>query len=334
MTKIYSMLNDFAFQWIFGREGNEKLTISLLNAILRFEDDRRIEELQYLNPFNMRRFRRDKLTVVDVKARDCSGRWYNIEAQAYEHEAYIARTAYYVAKLYSSQIFAGENYTSLNSATSISILNFNLFENSDQVHEIFELRNRSGRLVLDNSMSLHYIDLTRYNKEKPRSMRTPFEKWLNVMKFSHIYGNIGEEIPPDLDEEVYAMAIAQHRELNASEKMRRRMEERCELDVALIRGAAYDKGVVRGHSLGKTEGLAEGLAKGKAEGKVEGRTEGEGIGIANSIKTFLAGRFGTVSDELLARIDAVSDLEKLQQLLAVTATATSLADFATHLPSV
>jgi hypothetical protein len=53
------------------------------------------------------------------------------------------------------------------------------------------------------------------------------------MKFSHIYGGIEEKIPPDLDEEVYAMAIAQHRELNASEKMRRRMEERerCELYV-------------------------------------------------------------------------------------------------------
>ncbi|PKL45885.1 MAG: hypothetical protein CVV41_02455 [Candidatus Riflebacteria bacterium HGW-Riflebacteria-1] len=92
---------------------------------------------------------------------------------------------------------------------------------------------------------------------------------------------------------------------------------------ALIRGAAYDKGVVRGHSLGKTEGLAK--------GKAEGRAEGEGMGIANSIKTFLAVRFGTVPDELLVRIDAVSDLETLQQLLAVTATATSLADFAAHL---
>jgi len=336
--KIYSILNDFAFQWIFGREGNEKLTISLLNAILRFEDDRRIEELQYLNPFNMRRFRRDKLTVVDVKARDCRGRWYNIEAQACEHEAYIARTAYYVAKLYSSQIFAGDNYTALNSATSISIMNFDLFENSDQVHEIFELRNRNGQLVLDNSMSLHYIDLTKFNRDKPRSLRTPFEKWLDLMKFSHIYGKMGVEIPPYLDEEVYAMAIAQHRQLNANEKMRRRMEERerCELDIALIRGAAYDKGVARGHSLGKTEGLIEGLAKGKiegkAEGKAEGKIEGRGEGAAGVIKTVLVARFGEVPAELLARIDAVSALATLQQLAAAAATATSIEDFAAHLP--
>jgi len=46
------------------------------------------------------------------------------------------------------------------------------------------------------------------------------------------------------------MTIARHRQLNANEKMRCRIEERerCELDIALIRGAAYDKGVARGHS--------------------------------------------------------------------------------------
>jgi len=205
-------------------------------------------------------------------------------------------------------------------------MNFDLFENSDQVHEIFELRNRNGQLVLDNSMSLHYIDLTKFNRDKPRSLRTPFEKWLDLMKFSHIYGKMGVEIPPYLDEEVYAMAIAQHRQLNANEKMRRRMEERerCELDIALIRGAAYDKGVARGHSLGKTEGLVEGLAKGKAEGR--------GEGAAGVIKTVIVSRFGEVPAELLARIDKVRALATLQQLAAAAATAISLEDFAAHLP--
>jgi len=118
--------------------------------------------------------------------------------------------------------------------------------------------------------------------------------------------------------------------------MRRRMEERerCELDIALIRGAAYDKGVARGHSLGKTEGLVEGLAKGKIEGKAEGRAEGRGEGAAGVIKTVLVSRFGEVPAELLARIDAVGGLAALQQLAAAAATATSLEDFAAHLPQV
>ncbi|EKD84495.1 MAG: hypothetical protein ACD_39C00014G0002, partial [uncultured bacterium] len=71
--KIYSMLNDFAFQWLFNRPGQEKLTISLLNAILQLDSSRRIEELELLNPFHPRRFRDQKLTIVDVKARDKAG---------------------------------------------------------------------------------------------------------------------------------------------------------------------------------------------------------------------------------------------------------------------
>jgi len=47
--KIYSMLNDFAFQWIFGRKGHERITISLINAVLQLENERQIEALRYVS---------------------------------------------------------------------------------------------------------------------------------------------------------------------------------------------------------------------------------------------------------------------------------------------
>jgi predicted transposase/invertase (TIGR01784 family) len=297
--KIYSMLNDFAFQWIFGRKGNEKLTISLLNAILQLDGDRRIDTLELLNPFNMRQFRNDKLTVVDVKARDFRGQWYNIEAQVHEHEAYIARTVFYVAKLYSGQARAGEDYTQLCSATGISILGFNLFEGSTMVHEVFEFRNRAGGLILDDTMALHYIDLTKFDPDKPRSMRTPFEKWLHVMKLSHVYGIINSEIPKDISQdEVILMAIAQHQQLNASEKMRRRMEERelAAIDLAMIKGAVLEKGI--------TIGLARGKAEGKAEGKIEGKAE-------TAVKLQLLG----ASKEMIMQATGFSE-EDLQEILS------------------
>jgi len=59
------------------------------------------------------------------------------------------------------------------------------------------------------------------------------------------------------------MAIAQHQQLNASEKMRRRMEERelAAIDLAIIKGAVLEKGI------------SIGLARSKAEGKIEGKAE-------------------------------------------------------------
>jgi len=212
----------------------------------------------------LRQFRNDRLTVVDVKARDFRGRWYNIEAQVYEHEAYIARTVFYVAKLYSGQARAGDDYTQLSSATGISILGFNLFEGSTLVHEVFEFRNRDGGLILEDTMALHYIDLTKFDPEKPRSMRTPFEKWLHVPKLSQVYGIINTVVPEDISQdEVILMAITQHQQLNASEKMRRRMEERelAAVDLAIITGAVLEKGITIGHARGKAEGRAEGKAE-------------------------------------------------------------------------
>ena len=254
--KIYSMLNDFAFQWIFGRRGNEKLTISLLNAILHLEKDNRICVLEFLNPFNMRQFKDQKLTIVDVKAQDEKGRWYNIEAQVHEHDGFVFRTALYVALLYSRQALAGDDYTRLSPATGISILGFNLFRQSEKIQEFFEFRNRDGSISLPDTMALHYIDLTKFPRKRPDRLLTPFEKWLHVMKFSTVYGKIGTEIPELLaEEEAIVMAINQHQQLNASDKMRRRMEcrEKEAFDIAHIKGSAYDRG------------KAEGMAKGKAQ---------------------------------------------------------------------
>ena len=181
--KIYSMLNDFAFQWIFGRKGHERITISLINAVLQLENERQIEALRYLNPFNLRRFFDEKLTIVDVKARDKMGRWYNIEAQACQHSSYVPRTVLYVARLYADQAHAGDSYASLSSATSISIMNFDLFPESNRVHEVFEFCNHDSSIILKDTLALHYIDLTKFRETKPRKEMTRLEKWLHVMKF-------------------------------------------------------------------------------------------------------------------------------------------------------
>lgn len=57
-------------------------------------------------------------------------------------------------------------------------------------------------------MALHYIDLTKFNPDKPRKLRTSFEKWLHVMKLHEVYGIMGVKIPEPLaTEEKLLMAI-------------------------------------------------------------------------------------------------------------------------------
>ncbi len=49
--------------------------IALLNSILQPEIP--IEEIKLLNPFNEKEFEGDKLSVLDIKARDASGSWFS-----------------------------------------------------------------------------------------------------------------------------------------------------------------------------------------------------------------------------------------------------------------
>ena len=271
-SKIYSMLNDFAFQWIFGRKGHERITISLINAVLQLENERQIETLRYLNPFNLRRFFDEKLTIVDVKARDKMGRWFNIEAQACQHSSYVPRTVLYVARLYADQAHAGENYATLCSATSISIMNFDLFPESNKVHEVFEFCNSDICITLKDTLALHYIDLTKFRETKPRKEMTRLEKWLHVMKFSRDYVKMDVKIPEYLeDEENIVMAISELKRINANERMRVLMEAR-EKD-KFVYNLEMNTRLKEGIEIGKAEGMEIGKAEGKAEGKEESRFE-------------------------------------------------------------
>ncbi len=266
--KIYSILNDFAFQWIFNQPGREPILKSLLNAILHLQGADRIVEIQYLNPFNPARFEDRKKSIVDIKVKDELGRWYEVEAQVIRDPSFVERTAFYVATLYANQAKRGEDFSQLTSATGISILNFRLFPESQKVQEIFRFRNDDGNIILNDTMTLHYLDLTRFNRKRPEELRTPLEKWLQMMKFSRAYARMKvdlNEIFPE-DKEI-AMAITEHQKINADEEMRRRMEdrEREAFDMAVIKGAAFKQG--------KLEGKAEGKLEGKLEGKAEGKFE-------------------------------------------------------------
>ena len=88
------------------------------------------------------------------------------------------------------------------------------------------------------------------------------------MKFSETYGKLDSKIPGMLtEEEPINMAIKELQKINADEKMRRRMADREKeaLDLAIIKGAVYNRGKEDGKIEGRVEGLTEGQAKEKLE---------------------------------------------------------------------
>ncbi|WP_242507852.1 Rpn family recombination-promoting nuclease/putative transposase, partial [Rickettsiales endosymbiont of Peranema trichophorum] len=116
-------LIDVAFKKIFGVEANSDILISLLNSIVSEEDQ--ISEIEILNPYNERNFKKDKLSILDVKARNKhTGTYFLVEMQLADELDYHKRGLYGWARVYSNQIGARGRYRDLKRTIAIHILNF------------------------------------------------------------------------------------------------------------------------------------------------------------------------------------------------------------------
>ncbi len=292
--KTYSFLNDFVFKYAFGREKNERLLICLLNALLRFEGRDRIQELQILNPFNLKEFADSKLSIVDVKAVDGHRRRYNIEIQVNPQSSFVPRALYYLGKLFTEQICEGEPFSNLCKATSISILEFEIFPKNPHLQNIFRFANTRSHEELTDALEVHFLELPKFSKEKPRQLSSPFERWLHVLKFGDRYPH-DLRLPAELlKEDGIEMAIAELQKVNADREMRQliearekaRHDEATRFAEAELRGKVLGlaEGIEKGRKEGIEKGRAEGLEKGRAEGLEKGRAEGIEKGRAEGIE--------------------------------------------------
>src|SRR5436309_13823256 len=130
---------DYAFKHLFGREANRPILIDLVDSILHPAPGHHIRDLELLNPFNPKEALDDKLYILDIKARDQSGRQFNIEMQMLAFRYYEKRILYYASKLHQQQLHEGDDYLKLQPTISISFLDHVLFPNISDYHLCFRL---------------------------------------------------------------------------------------------------------------------------------------------------------------------------------------------------
>lgn len=245
----YSLRNDIIFKYVFGHEKNEKILRSLLNAILGLEGGEKIVSLSFMNPANLQEYLKDKFTTLDVKAKDSNGKRYNIEMQVRVNDLYIARAIYYHDKLFSGQLVETEPFEILKRTLSISILNSLLLVEENELHNVYRYANiKSGRELTDIK-ELHFIELPKFRKDKPRQLMTKFEKWLYVLKFGEYYADNPDGLPDTLkNEEEIVMAIKRMQEASSDETVRELMEHRQKAlhDEATWKYIAEKKGMEKG----------------------------------------------------------------------------------------
>jgi predicted transposase/invertase (TIGR01784 family) len=266
-SKIYPFINDLVFKCVFGQQKNVKLLICLLNAILHRKGGDTIVGAEILNPFSIQEFEADKLTIVDLKARSKRGEWFSVEVQMESQASYVARSVYYLSKLYSNQLVEGENFTSLARATGISILNFRLFPDNSAVQNVFRLKNTKTDEELFDAFELNFIELPKVLDDPERVPETPFERWIHILKYStEYYGSPNLPLWAEKEEGI-AMAMHQLEKVNADKQYRQLLEtrEKSELVYRTLLAEATQRGLEEGRQMGREEGREKGREARDAE---------------------------------------------------------------------
>lgn len=258
---------DYAFKKVFGSEANVPLLADLLHAVLK--PARRIVHLQILNPFNDKDAADDKLSVLDIRARDELGRNYNVEMQLFGSHVHLQRILYYWAVLHGDQLREGDNYTKLRTTISIAIVNSVLFPEVPDYHLDFQLR-ESGhpQLIFSSQLSIHLLELPKFQKSADQ-VSDPLDVWCYFLT----HGNELDTacLPKTMQTPVVrqAMEVLDMLSKNDVERERYRARLKWERDQTAFIDEARAEGREEGAREGKKEGLKEGSEKGAWIGRIQ-----------------------------------------------------------------
>ncbi len=250
---------DFAFKKLFGSEGNKDILISFINAIVSPQD--KVKDITLINPYNDPQYKGDKLSILDIKAIDETGRHYNIEMQMVDEVSYDQRALYYWSKVYTNQLKKGCHFDTLRKTIGIHILNFNYFNEEKDYHSIFKILNARTYQAGFDDFELHFIELEKFDKELT-ALKTTLDRWANFLKKAELYSS--DKMPVELTKEP---AIKKAIEVLDTLYLTEAEQQIYEGQLKWLRDEAT--AVRNAERRGKQEGLEEGLEQGEVKGRLE-----------------------------------------------------------------
>jgi predicted transposase/invertase (TIGR01784 family) len=266
---------DYAFKKLFGSETNIDLLSELLHAVLQPPPGREIVELTILNPFNDKDTTEDKLSVLDVKARDASGRRFHVEMQMIAPWYFPQRVAYYWARLYAQQMAESSRYRDLRPAVSVAFVNSVLFREQPGLHHRFRAVDPRTQLELTDHLEIHVVELPKFALP-PEQLASGFDRWCYFLRHGETLDSVA--LPAALDTPGVHRALEVLNVLTQNDIERERYEARLkgQLDEASLRAEiddaraeAREEGLKEGHKEGHKEGEREGLRKGELIGRIQ-----------------------------------------------------------------
>ena len=181
---------DCVFKALLGSEENRNLLIHFLNAFLAQDLAEPLVWVDILNPYNDKEFLSDKLSIVDVKARDSHDRLYQIEIQLTSYAHLPSRIIYNWADIYSQQLKSGQEYHELRPTYSIWLLAENLLVDDNAYVHHYKMRDEQGQTLTPHG-GIWLLELKKFNAIQ---VETEDQRWLKFFKDGE---RLNDEALPD-----------------------------------------------------------------------------------------------------------------------------------------
>jgi predicted transposase/invertase (TIGR01784 family) len=185
---------DCVFKALLGAEENRDLLVHFLNSVLRWPVP--VERVEILNPYNDREFETDKLTVVDVKARDATGALFQVEVQLAVPARLRTRILYTWADLYQSQLGKGDDFTALRPVVSIWLLSETLLREAPSFHHHFQLCDPQRGVSFNDHLAIHVLELPKWRP--PATGLDDEDRWMYFFREAKGWDRLPEALdsPP------------------------------------------------------------------------------------------------------------------------------------------
>jgi predicted transposase/invertase (TIGR01784 family) len=259
--RLLPLHNDYVFKALFVR--NPDILLDLINALPQFTGEHKVAEISILNPELPKLGEIDKVSILDIRAKDLTGREFILEMQGNSHPFLPERLLLYWSKTFSSGINQGMEYSALPKVYSINFFNFVLIGNTEFFHTTFQiLDTRTGKIALTEHLEITIIELPKIGK-KMASLQTDLERWIYFFRNAH---KLKEEPLQNLSSNnpMLSKAIGELEFLSQDAKTRQIYEERLKADLD------YNTGMADAFRKGEAKGKQEGILLGKEKGILEG----------------------------------------------------------------
>ena len=245
---------DYAFKEIMM---DEKVRIGFLSAMLKL-NPKEIKETQMLNTNLRKQSEKEKLGILDVRILMNNNTEIDIEIQLAAMNIWADRALFYLSKMYTEQINAGEDYTVFKQCVSISILDFKLFEYDPEFYSCFHIREDSRHFLYTDKMEFHVLELPKLPKEL-REDSSDIELWGKFIRAER-----KEEFDMLAEKNAYIGSAYKHLQIISQDE-----EKRLEYEAREKAIRDYNQIMLEAKQMGREEGREEGRAEGREEGREE-----------------------------------------------------------------